>query len=287
MSINFAGKVAIVTGAGRGLGRTHALDLAARGARVLVNDLGGGVDGFGGSSVASEAVVEEIRAAGGEALADGHSVSDPSSAENMVKAALDAWGKVDILINNAGILRDKSFTKIAHEDFQAVVDVHLMGSFHCTKAVWSLMREQSYGRIIMTSSPSGLFGNFGQTNYGAAKLGLIGFMNTLVLEGAKHNVRTNAIAPVAATRMTEELMPAQAFSKLDPELVTAGVVYLCSEDAPNGAILQAAGGKFWLAAIMENKGVDLGASATADDVAEHFDAIADLTEVKPRRAFKL
>lgn len=286
MSISFAGRVAIVTGAGGGLGRTHALDLAKRGARVLVNDLGGGMDGSGGSLAAAEAVVEEIRALGGEALADGHSVSDPDAAASMVKTALDAWGKVDVLINNAGILRDKSFIKMANEDFQAVTDVHLMGSFYCTKAVWSLMRDQGYGRIIMTSSPSGLFGNFGQTNYGAAKLGLVGFMNTLVLEGAKYNVRTNAIAPVAATRMTEDIIPAEVLGNLGPELVTAGVVYLCSEDAPNGAILQAAGGKFWLAAIVENKGVNLGTSATADDVAEHFGAIADLTKVKPRRSFK-
>lgn len=282
MSISFEGKVALVTGAGGGLGRTYALELASRGAKVLVNDLGGAMDGGGGSSEASMAVVEEIRAAGGEAMSDGGSVSDPSAAPEIIKKAVDTWGRLDILINNAGILRDKSFAKISDEDFQAVLDVHLMGSVYCTKAAWGLMRDQSYGRIVMTSSPSGLYGNFGQTNYGAAKMGLVGFMNTLKIEGAKYNIHTNAIAPVALTRMTENLISEEAGQKLAPELVMPGVVYLCSEEAPNGVILQAGGGRFSIACVVENRGVDLGEAARVEDVAEHFDQISDLKDAKPR-----
>lgn len=282
MSIDFNGKVACVTGAGGGLGRTYALELAKRGAKVMVNDLGGQIDGSGESSAAAEAVVAEIRAAGGEAIADGHSVSDPKAAAEIIERANTTWGRVDILINNAGILRDKTFAKLSNENFQAVVDVHLMGAFYCTKAAWPLMREQSYGRIVVTSSPTGLYGNFGQANYGAAKLSVVGLMHTLKIEGAKYNIHTNAIAPVAATRMTVDLMPAEALSKLGPELVMPGVIYLCSEQAPNGIILQAAGGRFSVACIVENKGVDLGVDATAEDIAENFAAITDLTGAKPR-----
>jgi NAD(P)-dependent dehydrogenase (short-subunit alcohol dehydrogenase family) len=287
MSYSFDGKVAIVTGAGGGLGRCHALELAKRGAKVVVNDLGGAMDGTGGSSDAANAVVEEIEEAGGEAIANGGSVSDRKGAESMVKDAMDAWGRVDILINNAGILRDKTFAKMELNDFQIVVDVHLMGSVYVTKAVWPIMRAQNYGRIVMTTSPSGLYGNFGQTNYGAAKLGLVGFMNTLKIEGAKNNVHTNAVAPVAATRMTESLIPEQAQKALGPELVTPGVVYLCTEDAPNGVILQAQGGRFSIACVVENQGVDLGADATVEDVAEHFATITDLTGAKPRNMLQL
>lgn len=287
MSIDFTGKVAIVTGAGGGLGRCHALELAKRGAKVVVNDLGGAMDGSGGSSEAAVAVVEEIGHAGGEALANGGSVSDPEGAASMVADAMGAWGRVDILVNNAGILRDKSFTKITIEDFRAVVDVHLMGSMYCTKAVWPIMREQNYGRIVMTTSPSGLYGNFGQTNYGAAKLALVGFMNTLKIEGAKNNVHTNAIAPVAATRMTENLMPEEALKRLGPELVTPAVVFLCSEDAPNGVILQAAGGRYSVACILENEGVDLGAEATVEDIAANYEAIVDLRGAHPRNMLQL
>jgi NAD(P)-dependent dehydrogenase (short-subunit alcohol dehydrogenase family) len=287
MTYSFEGKVAIVTGAGGGLGRCHALELAKRGARVVVNDLGGAMDGTGGSSDAANAVVEEIKQAGGEAIANGGSVSDRKGAESMVKDAMNAWGRVDILINNAGILRDKTFAKMELDDFRIVVDVHLMGSVYVTKAVWSIMREQNYGRIVMTTSPSGLYGNFGQTNYGAAKLGLVGFMNTLKIEGAKNNIHTNAIAPVAATRMTENLIPEQAQKALGPELVTPGVVYLCTEDAPNGVILQAQGGRFSIACVVENQGVDLGADAAVEDVAENFAKITDLTGAKPRNMLQL
>ncbi len=287
MTISFEGRVAIVTGAGGGLGRCHALELAGRGAKVVVNDLGGAMDGTGGSSEAAHKVVAEIKAAGGEAIANGGSVADEAGARSMVAAAMSAWGRVDVLINNAGILRDKSFTKMTVEDFRAVVDVHLMGSMLCTKEVWPIMREQNYGRIVMTTSPSGLYGNFGQTNYGAAKLGLVGFMNSLKIEGAKNNVYTNAIAPVAATRMTEKLMPEEALKRLGPELVTPAVVFLCSEHAPNGVILQAAGGRYSIACLVENAGVDLGIDATADDIADQYAAITDLSGAKPRNMLQL
>jgi NAD(P)-dependent dehydrogenase (short-subunit alcohol dehydrogenase family) len=287
MAISFDGRVAIVTGAGGGLGRCHAIELAKLGAKVVVNDLGGAVDGTGGSSAAATAVAEEIKTAGGQAIANGGSVSDERGAKSMVEAAMQAWGRVDILINNAGILRDKSFTKMTIADFRAVVDVHLMGSVNCTKEVWPIMRAQNFGRIVMTTSPSGLYGNFGQTNYGAAKLSLVGFMNSLKIEGAKNNVFTNAIAPVAATRMTENLMPAEALKRLGPELVTPAVLFLCSENAPNGVILQAAGGRYSIACLVENTGVDLGTDTTVDDIADHYASISDLTGAQPRNMLQL
>jgi NAD(P)-dependent dehydrogenase (short-subunit alcohol dehydrogenase family) len=282
MSIDFKGKVAIVTGAGGGLGRTHALELAKRGAKVVINDLGGAMDGSGGSSEAANKVVAEIKAAGGEAIANGSSVSDKKGVENLVKETMKAFGRIDILINNAGILRDKSFKKMTLEDFELVTNVHLLGTAYCTAAVWPIMSEQNYGRIIVTTSPSGLFGNFGQANYGAAKMGVVGFMNTLKIEGQKNNIRVNAIAPVAATRMTENLIPEQMQAGLGPEKVTPGVVYLCSEDAPSGVILQAMGGRFNVAAIVENDWVDLGDKCTVEGVAENWAKITDLTGAKPR-----
>jgi NAD(P)-dependent dehydrogenase (short-subunit alcohol dehydrogenase family) len=282
MSIDFKGKVAIVTGAGGGLGRTHALELAKRGAKVVVNDLGGAMDGSGGSSEAANKVVAEIKAAGGEAIANGSSVSDKKGVENLVKDTVKAYGRIDILINNAGILRDKSFKKMTLEDFELVINVHLLGSAYCTAAVWPIMSEQNYGRIVMTTSPSGLFGNFGQANYGAAKLGVVGFMNTLTIEGKKNNIRVNAIAPVAATRMTENLIPEAALAQLGPEKVTPGVVFLCSEDAPSGVILQAMGGRFNIAAIVENNWVELGEKCTVEGVAENWSKITDLTGAKQR-----
>ncbi|MEM9741904.1 MAG: SDR family oxidoreductase [Pseudomonadota bacterium] len=287
MTYTFNDKVAIITGAGGGLGRCHAIELAKRGAKVVVNDLGGAMDGTGGSSEAADAVVAEIKGAGGEAIANGGSVSDRTGAKSMVDDAMNAWGRVDILINNAGILRDKSFAKMTMDDFEMVLDVHLVGSANVTSAVWPIMREQNYGRIVMTTSPSGLFGNFGQTNYGAAKLGLVGFMNTLKIEGAKNNIHTNAIAPVAATRMTENLMPEEALAKLGPELITPGVVYLCTEDAPNGVVLQAAGGRYSIACVVENQGVDLGTDPTVESVSENFAAITNLDGAKPRGMLQL
>jgi NAD(P)-dependent dehydrogenase (short-subunit alcohol dehydrogenase family) len=220
MSIRFDGRVAIVTGAGAGLGRAHALELGRRGAKLVVNDFGGGVDGTGGSSAPAEKVAEEIRAAGGEAISNGADITSREQVENMVAAAMEEWGRVDILINNAGILRDASFAKMTIADFQKVMDVHLMGSVICTKAVWGHMRDAGYGRILMTTSSSGLYGNFGQSNYGAAKMALIGLMNTLQIEGEKNDIRVNALGPGAATRMTESLLPAPVVALMTPESVT-------------------------------------------------------------------
>ena len=257
MSIRFDGRVAIVTGAGAGLGRSHALALAARGAKVLVNDLGGARDGSGGSAVAAQAVADEIRAAGGEAIANGANVADYDAVQAMVKQAMDAWGRVDILVNNAGILRDKTFSKMEIADFRAVIDVHLFGSVHCTKAVWEIMRTQQYGRIVMTTSSSGLYGNFGQSNYGAAKMAVVGLMNTLVMEGGKYGIRVNALAPAAGTRMTEGLFPQQAYDLLTPEAVTTGLLVLCAEEAPNRLILTAGAGGFACTHINETRGIHL------------------------------
>ena len=276
--IRFDGKVAIVTGAGGGLGRQHALELARRGAKVLVNDLGGSMDGTGGNSAAAEAVVAEIKALGGEAIANGSSVTDDAGVAKMVKDAMDAWGRIDILIANAGILRDKSFSKMEIADFELVLNVHLMGTMKPTKAVWEIMKAQNYGRIVVTTSSSGLYGNFGQSNYGAAKLGIIGFMNTIKLEGQKNNIHINAISPVAATRMTEGLMPPEVLEKLKPEYVTPGVVYLASDEAPTGAILTAGAGVFALSRIIETEGVYLGEGGlSAEEVRDSWGKITDET----------
>ena len=278
MKINFEGQVAIVTGAGGGLGKQHALELGRRGAKVVVNDLGGSVDGSGGSATAAEQVAQEIRDNGGTAVSSDASVTDFEAVQAMVDETVAKWGRIDILVNNAGILRDKTFSKLELENWHAVIDVHLTGSLNATKCVWPIMVEQKYGRIIMTTSTSGLFGNFGQANYGAAKLGLVGFMNTLRFEGAKYNVFTNAIAPIAATRMTVELPGFEdSAEKLAPELVTPAVVYLCSEKAPNGRIIQAAGGRYYSADVRENVGVDLGLGASVEDIEENIEIILDMS----------
>jgi len=279
MAISFKDKVAIVTGAGGGLGRAHALHLAKLGAKVVVNDLGGSLDGTGGNSEASEKVVAEIKAAGGEAIANGASVSDDAGVAHLVKQAMDAFGRIDVLIANAGILRDKSFGKMEMKDFTAVMDVHLLGTVKPCKAVWEIMKAQNYGRIVVTTSSTGLYGNFGQTNYGAAKLSL-GFMNSLKLEGAKDNIKVNAVCPVAATRMTEALMPPNVLEMLKPEFVSPAVAYLASDDAPTGTIITAAAGAFAAAQIVETDGVNLGHAATADDIAAHFSEIADWSTAK-------
>jgi NAD(P)-dependent dehydrogenase (short-subunit alcohol dehydrogenase family) len=261
MSLDFTGRVAIVTGAGGGLGRCHALALAARGARVLVNDLGGTSNGSGGSPTAAQAVVDEIRAAGGQALANGASVTDPAAVNAMVAQAVAAWGRVDILVNNAGILRDKSFVKMSLEDFRAVVDVHLMGAVHCTQAVWPLMTAQKFGRIVMTTSSSGLYGNFGQSNYGAAKMALVGLMQTLSIEGAKHGIHVNCLAPTAATRMTEGLLPPDVLAALRPEAVVPAMLFLASDAAPTRVIACAGAGTFEAAHITLTQGLHLGSGA--------------------------
>ena len=274
--INFQGRVAIVTGAGGGLGKQHALALAQRGAKVLVNDLGGAVDGSGGSVSAAQAVVDEIRAAGGEALANGASVTDFAAVQAMVQQAVDAWGRVDILVNNAGILRDKSFAKMDMADFRLVVDVHLMGAANCCKAVWPHMVEQKYGRIVMTTSSTGLYGNFGQTNYGAAKLAQVGLMQTLAIEGAKNNIHVNALAPTAATRMTEGLFPQEIFDALQPAAVVPAMLVLAHESAPTRTILCAGGGSFEAAHITLTQGIHLG---LGDTVPEQLAArLAEVTD---------
>lgn len=278
MTIDFKGRVAIVTGAGGGLGREHALALAARGAKVLVNDLGGARDGSGGSATAAEAVVAEIRAAGGEAIANGASVTDFAAVQAMVQQAVAAWGRVDILVNNAGILRDKSFAKMELADFELVVDVHLMGAVNCTKAVWAIMNEQKYGRIVMTTSSSGLYGNFGQSNYGAAKMALVGLMQTLALEGAKNDIRVNCLAPTAATRMTEGLMPEAVLAALKPEAVVPAMLVLAAQDAPTRTILLAGAGTFEAAHITMTQGVWLGNDAqTPERLAERLAEVTDRT----------
>lgn len=274
--IRFDGRVAIVTGAGTGLGRSHALGLAGRGAKVVVNDLGASTDGEGASSQAALAVVEEIRAMGGEAMAHGADVADEAAVRDMVAQAMDAWGRIDIVVNNAGILRDKTFAKMEMSDFRKVVDVHLIGSANVTHACWPIMREQKYGRVVLTSSASGLYGNFGQSNYGAAKAAMMGLMNVLHMEGARDNIRVNTLAPTAATRMTEDLLPPEAHELLAPETITPGLLYLVSEDAPSQVILGAGAGAFAQTRVYETEGVTLTeAENTPETVAARFGEITD------------
>jgi NAD(P)-dependent dehydrogenase (short-subunit alcohol dehydrogenase family) len=276
MRIDLSGRVAIVTGAGGGLGRAHALLLAKRGAKVVVNDLGGARDGSGGSASMAEQVVEEIRQAGGEAIANGASVTELDQVQAMVGQAMSAWGRVDILVNNAGILRDRTFAKQDLSDFRTVIDVHLMGSVHCTKAVWEIMIEQKFGRIMMTTSSSGLYGNFGQSQYGAAKMGLVGLMKTLSQEGRKYDIRVNALAPSAATRMTEDIMNEAELEALDPARVSPGMLALVCDDAPTGTILCAGAGSFEAAHITLTKGLYVGAGEdAAEQVLAGIDRIAD------------
>jgi NAD(P)-dependent dehydrogenase (short-subunit alcohol dehydrogenase family) len=281
MTIRFDGRVAIVTGAGNGLGRAHALGLAARGAKVVVNDFGGARDGTGGSLTAAETVVEEIRAAGGVAMADAADVSNYEQVKAMVDRATAEWGSVDLLCANAGILRDKSFAKMELADFAKVIDVHLNGTFYCCKAVWEGMRARNYGRIVVTTSSSGLYGNFGQSNYGAAKLGIVGLMNVLSQEGRKNDIRINTISPTAATRMTEELLPAQALELMKPESITPAVLYLLGEQAPSRTIIGAGAGSFAVVKIMESEGVNLPPDEwTPEAIAAHFGEIADMSKAQ-------
>ena len=283
MTISFADRVAIVTGAGGGIGRAYALELARRGAKVVVNDLGGARDGTGHSDAALK-VVEEIKAAGGEAISNGGSVTEYDQMVEMVAQAKEKWGRVDILINNAGILRDKSFTKMEPADFELVVKVHLIGSAFATKAVWDTMREQNYGRILMTSSSTGLYGNFGQANYGAAKLGLVGLTKTLAIEGAKNNIKVNNIAPVAATRMTEDILPEALLKLFAPELVVPASLYLVSEDAPTNTTLGAGAGAVHAANVTMTHGIKLGEDERdPEGVARRIAEITDRTgEIVPQ-----
>jgi len=276
-TIEFKDRVAIVTGAGGGLGRSHALALARRGVKVVVNDLGGSVDGTGSSATMAEQVVAEIIAEGGEAIANGANVTKQDEVDAMVAEAIAKWGHVDILVNNAGILRDKSFSKMTLADWDLVVAVHLRGSATCTKAVWNHMKERGYGRIVMTTSSSGMYGNFGQTNYGAAKAGLSGFMRTLCLEGAKYDIRINTLSPTARSRMTEDLMPEEILEKLTVESVSAGLVYLVCDDAPNRMILCAGAGGYAETKVIETKGVNFAeGDQTAENVAKHIDKIRSM-----------
>ena len=276
MTIRFDGRVAIVTGAGNGLGRSHALGLASRGAKVVIVDFGGARDGTGGSSEAAEKVVAEIVAAGGEAMAHGANVADFAQVQDMVAKTMAKWGRIDILVNNAGILRDKTFVKMELPDFEAVMAVHLMGTVNCTKAVWEIMRAQNYGRIVFTSSSSGLYGNFGQSNYGAAKSAMVGLMNVLHLEGAKNDIRVNTLAPTAATRMTADLLPPDALQLLTPESITPGVLFLVSDKAPSRVILCAGAGAFARTMIYETEGIYLDeAERTPETIAARFGDISN------------
>ncbi len=282
-TISFEGRVAVITGAGGGLGRAHALLLASRGARVVVNDLGGSLSGAGGSLTAAQRVVQEIEALGGQAIASGDDVATRQGAQQLADAAVQAFGRIDVLINNAGILRDKTLAKMEPADFEAVVRVHLLGSAWCSQAAWPVMQRQQYGRIVMTTSAAGLYGNFGQSNYGAAKLGTVGLMNTLKHEGAKFGIRVNTVAPVALTRMTEDLPFARMLAEAVPERVAAGVAFLASEACEfTGQILSAGAGYFSLVQMVEGRGVHAPAGqATPEFVAAHWGEIADMSRARP------
>ncbi len=284
MSIRFDNRVAIVTGAGSGLGRSHALLLASRGAKVVVNDLGGAVDGSGSSLTPAQQVVAEIQAAGGTAIANADSVASPEGAQRMVQAAIDQWGRVDILVNNAGILRDRTILKMTPQDFDAVVAVHLAGSAYCTMAAWPHMKEANFGRIVMTTSAAGLFGNFGQANYAAAKLGIVGLMNALKHEGAKYDIRVNTVAPIALTRMTEDLIAADVKPRLKPEYVSSMVAWFCAaENQATGDIVEVGAGYYARVQIMEGEGVLLGDGQVPapEEVRDNYTRICDMRSAKP------
>ena len=277
--IDFNGRVAIITGAGGGLGRAHALALAARGAKVVVNDLGGDVHGAGGDASPAQKVVDEITSNGGEAIVDGSDITDAAAVEKLVEDVKGKWGRIDILINNAGILRDKSFAKMELDDVRKVLEVHLMGTVNCTKAVWPVMVEAGYGRILMTTSASGIYGNFGQANYAAAKSGIVGFMNTLAIEGEKKGIHVNSLAPSAATRMTEDLLPQAVLDILQPETISPGALFLVSEAAPTTKILGAGAGVFAVSEMVEAPGVFIPEDArTPEVIAERWNEIADVSK---------
>ncbi|MEZ0382904.1 MULTISPECIES: SDR family NAD(P)-dependent oxidoreductase [Mycobacteriaceae] len=274
-------RVVVVTGAGGGLGREYALTLAREGAAVVVNDLGGARDGTGAGHNMADQVVAEIKEAGGRAAANYDSVADPDGAANIIKTAIDEFGKVDGVVSNAGILRDGTFHKMTFDNWDAVLQVHLYGGYNVVRAAWTHFREQGYGRVVVATSTSGLFGNFGQANYGAAKLGLVGMINTLAIEGAKYNIKANAIAPIAATRMTEDILPPEVLAKLKPEYVAPVVAYLCTEElAETGSVFIAGGGKVQRAALFENAGANFENPPSVDDVAAQWSTIADMSAAK-------
>ena len=281
----FQGKVVVITGAGNGLGRSHALEFAKRGAKVVVNDLGGSVDGSGASN-AADAVVAEIETLGGQAVANHASVSDKAGAKSIVDDAVKAFGRIDILVNNAGILRDKSFKKMSLEEWDLVINVHLNGTAYVTHAAWPIMNEQKYGRIVLTSSGSGIYGNFGQANYGAAKMGMLGLMNVLALEGGRNNVKVNTLAPGAATRMTASI-PGRDFDvdspppESAPKLVSPAVLYMCSEEAPNGAVINAMGGRYYRSQVYVNDPVKLSLDASFEDLQQEVDALMNMEGAHP------
>jgi NAD(P)-dependent dehydrogenase (short-subunit alcohol dehydrogenase family) len=280
-------RVIVVTGAGGGLGREYAMTLAKEGASVVVNDLGGARDGTGAGHSMADQVVDEIKAAGGRAVANYDSVADAEGAANIVKTALDEFGKIDGVVSNAGILRDGTFHKMADEAWDSVLKVHLYGGYNVIRAAWPHFREQGFGRIVVATSTSGLFGNFGQANYSAAKLGLVGLINTLAQEGAKYNIKANALAPIAATRMTEDILPPEVFNKLTPEYVAPVMAYLCTEEVPDTAsVFIVGGGKVQRVALFQNKGVTFDHVPTVDEVAELWSTIDDLSSPEPA-AFRL
>jgi NAD(P)-dependent dehydrogenase (short-subunit alcohol dehydrogenase family) len=280
------GRVAVITGAGGGLGRQHALLFAERGAKVVVNDLGGSRDGTGGGSEMADNVVKEITDAGGEAVASYDNVANAEGAQGIIKTALDAFGKVDIVVNNAGILRDVTFAKMEDAQFDAVIKVHLYGAYNVTKAAWSHMREQNFGRVIMTTSTSGLYGNFGQANYGGAKLGQVGMMNTLAMEGRKYNITVNAIAPIAATRMTEDIMPEAMLQALDPAFISPAVVHLASEESTDtGTIVLAGGGNYARVAYFQGKGAQFEKVPSVDELAAKWEQITDMSSAELGKPF--
>ena len=297
-AIRFDNKVAVITGAGNGLGKSHALFLASRGARVVVNDLGGTVAGTGGSQAVADAVVEEITAAGGEAVANYDTVATEEGGKRVIQTALDAFGTVDILINNAGNVRDKSFAKMDLEDFRSLIDVHLMGAVYCTHAAWPSMREKSFGRVVMTTSSAGLYGNHGHTNYGTAKMALIGLMNSLKEEGQRYNITVNAIAPIALTRMSEPATTPQYAPLMKPEFVTAAVAWLCAPDnTDSGHIIQAGAGYYSKIEVREAAGAlfDTETIPEPEQIRERYTEITDMSEAAPyanasaviRKVFKM
>jgi NAD(P)-dependent dehydrogenase (short-subunit alcohol dehydrogenase family) len=283
----FQGKVVVITGAGNGLGRSHAHEFAKRGAKIVINDLGGAVDGSGAGDSA-DTVVAEIKAMGASAIANKASVSDKAGAKSIIDDALNAYGRIDILVNNAGILRDKSFKKMTLEEWDLVMQVHLNGTAYVTHAAWPYLNEQKYGRIVLTSSGSGIYGNFGQANYGAAKMGMLGLMNVLALEGARNNVRINTLAPGAATRMIatipgRDIDPNDPPAESAPKLVSPAVLFMCSEEAPNGAVINAAGGKYFRTQVFVNQPVELGVDATFEDLQMQAETLMDMSKAKPRQ----